>query len=354
MSGATLSNPRRVGTGFEFSIVGASNAIYAIEASSDLHDWTLVATNRQLGEVRTILMPASAQEEFYRVRLLQPLFTGALGVRESLEAAGSGLRVDSFDSRDPNYSRPDGSYDPAKARDHGDIITHSALTNALSLGNSKVYGVLHVPPGGSAALGPGGLVGSFLWALNGQLGIEPGHLMERTNRVFVDAELPGGVYVTPGPGSIDGTNYTYVLSNGYYALPDLILGSTRMMLITGHATLYVSRSFHVTGTIVIRPEASLDLYVGAPDAAFLLSRVMNESRNAAAFAYYGLPGNVNITVGFGSFAGTIYAPAADVYFGGGGNDEMDFTGAAVSRNITVNGKMNVHYDERLGIAGPAL
>src|SRR5688500_17154057 len=90
-SAATLSNPRRVGTGFEFSIVAASNAIYAIEASSDLQNWTRVATNRQFGELRTISIPASAQQEFYRVRPLRPLFTAALGVRESLRLAGSGV-----------------------------------------------------------------------------------------------------------------------------------------------------------------------------------------------------------------------------------------------------------------------
>jgi hypothetical protein len=152
LSAATLSNPRHVGTGFEFSLTGTSNAIYAIQASSDLTNWTTVATNRQFGGVRTVQISSSAQEEFYRVRLLRPLFAGALGVRESLEAVGTGLLVVSFDSRDPRYSRPDGTFDPSKFHDRGDIITSSALTNSLNLGNSKVYGVLHVPPGGGAVL----------------------------------------------------------------------------------------------------------------------------------------------------------------------------------------------------------
>jgi len=104
---------------------------------------------------------------------------------------------------------------------------------------------------------------------------------------------------------------------------------------------------------VILREASLDLYVGGASAA--ISSVVNESRNAAAFAYYGLPGNTNISVqGNVSFEGTIYAPAASVAFGGGGNDEIRFFGAIIGRNITVNGKMGMHYDERLGVAGPEL
>jgi hypothetical protein len=354
LGAATLSNARRVGAGFDFSITGASNAIYAIQASSDLTNWTTVATNRQFGEVRLISTPASAQQEFYRVRPLRPLFTGALSARESINLKGSGVRVDSFDSADPLASTH-GQYDPTKARDHGAIIMmSSALTN--SLGNVKVCGALHVAPGSNLLLGPGASVGSSVWVNSGQLGIEPGHLIEGPSHALSDAELPSGVYVTPGPGSIDGTNYTYVLSNGRYMLPELNLSSSgRTMAITGRATLHVSHSVDLRGRIVILRDASLDLYVGAPDVIIFPSGVVNESGNAAAFTYYGLPGNVNVSVNaVGSFAWTIYAPAANVTFGAGGSDEADFTGAAVARNITVNGKMNVHYDEQLGVAGPAL
>jgi hypothetical protein len=351
---ATLSNPRRVGAGFEFSILGASNAIYAIEASRDLQSWTAVATNRQLGETRMISIPSSAQEEFYRARLLRPLFTAAMSARESISFKGAGVRVDSFDSGDPLAST-DGQYDPAKARDHGDIITSSALTNSLDLGNAKVRGVLRMPPGGSPIFGPSASVGSSAWVNSGQFGIEPGHLVEETNRVFPDAELPqGNVYVTPGPGLFGTNYYSYVLSNGHYTLPALMVGSTRAMLVTGRAALYVSGSVYVRGGIVITRDASLHLYVGAADASIGFSGVVNESRNAAAFAYYGLPSNVNVSVtGSDFFTGTIYAPAANVFFGGGGNDELDFIGAVVARNITVTGKMGMHYEEHLGVAGPA-
>jgi len=350
LSAATLSDPRRVGTDFEFSVSGASNAVYAIEASWDLQNWTRAATNRELGEVRMISMPAGVQEEFYRVRLLQRLFTGAMAVREAIQFKGSGVRVDSFDSGDPLAST-DGQYDPAKARDHGDIMTNSGLTNSLLIGNAKVSGMLHLAPGGSPVLGPGASVGSSLWVSSGQFGIEPGHLVEGTSRVFPDAEVPTGhVYVTPGPGTVNGTNYQYVLSNGHYTLPELRYST----VVTGRATLYVSGSAEQY-TIVILREASLDLYVGGAVAAINFYRVVNESRNAAAFAYYGLPGNTDVSVqGTDFFTGTIYAPAANLRFGGGGNDEIDFTGAVVGRNIIVNGKMGMHYDERLGVAGPEL
>ena len=349
LSAAMLSDPRRVGTGFEFSVSGASNAVYAIEASSDLQNWTRVVTNREVAEVRMISLPASDQEGFYRVRLLQRIFTGAMGVRESIYLKGSGVQMDSFDSADPLASTG-GQYDPAKARDHADVMTTSSgLTNTLDLGNGKVRGVLRVAPGGGVILGANGSVGSSVWVSSGQLGIEPGHLVEGTSRLFADAEVPQGhVYVTPGPGTVDGTNYQHVLSDGHYALAEL----RSSMVVTGRATLYVSGSALPT-RIVILPEASLDLYVGGAEVA--IRSVVNESRNAAAFAYYGLPGNINIAVyGNSSFTGTFYAPAARITVGGGGNDEVVFTGAIVARIITVNGKMLMHYDERLGVAGPEL
>jgi hypothetical protein len=229
------------------------------------------------------------------------------------------------------------------------------LTNSLNLGNAKVYGHVRAPRDGLVVLGPGGAVGSILWHLNGGRGIQEGWYAEVTPRVFVDAEVPTGVYVTPGPGIVDGTNYyTYVLSNGNYRLNELRLGSGRSMLVTGRATLYVSVSFHVTGKIVILRDAGLDLYVGAADAALQVSQIVNESRNAAAFAYYGLRSNLYLSMGgIGSFAGTIYAPAAGIHIGGGGTDALEFIGAVVARHITVNGKLNVRYDEALGLAGPA-
>jgi hypothetical protein len=355
LSAATLSNPSRVGTGFEFSVTGESNAIYAIEASSDLQNWTRLSTNRLFGEVRTIQISSSAQEEFYRIRALRPLFTAALAVYESIDFAGSGVTVVSFDSRDPRYFLPNGSLDATRVSDRADITTSSSLTNSLNLGNAKVYGHVRAPRDGVLVLGPGGAVGSILWHLNVGQGIQEGWYAEVTPRVFVDAELPGGVYVTPGPGSVDGTNYTYVLSNGHYTLPGLTPTS---MLVTGRATLHVAGSAQVGGRIVIMRNASLDLYVGGPSAAINFSAVSNENRDpttfATAFAYYGLPGNTNVAVGVsGSCAGTFYAPAAKITFGGGGNDEVDFIGAVVGRNIKVYGKMTVRYDEALGIAGPA-
>jgi hypothetical protein len=126
------------------------------------------------------------------------------------------------------------------------------------------------------------------------------------------------------------------------------------MLVTGRATLHVAHSLRLSGKIVILRGASLDLYVGAADAVLRIDSVVNESGNAAAFAYYALPGNVWVTLGGGAFfAGTIYAPAAHVSVSGGGADPLEIIGAIVGRRITVSGAFHLHYDEALGVAGPA-
>ena len=77
--------------------------------------------------------------------------------------------------------------------------------------------------------------------------------------------------------------------------------------------------------------------------------VVNDTGLARNFQYYGLPSNtaVNIT-GNGAFFGTIYAPEADLNLKGSGKYSVDdFTGASVTKNTTMTGNFNFHYDETL-------
>jgi hypothetical protein len=343
LSAATLSNPRRVGTDFEFSITGASNAIYAIETSWDLQNWTRVATNRQFGEVRMISIPASAQEEVYRARLLQRLFTGALGARESITFKGSGVTINSYDSRDPNYSGPDGRYDPNRFKDNGKVVCRHG---PFDMQNGKIFG--HVETGEASALTmtSGGCVGSIQWQLNVGTGIEPGWHTSTTSGEFSNIDAPTGG--NPLPPKV-GDTYVFTNANAIYRT-DILQGS---VVVKGtNVTVIVNNNYGVTD-LVVENGASIKLYVNAADVA--LRGIYNKNLRAESFMYYGLPGNAIVfSAANGVFIGTIYAPAASVTFGGGGTDELDFIGAVVGRNINVNGKLNVHYDESLGVAGPEL
>ena len=105
--------------------------------------------------------------------------------------------------------------------------------------------------------------------------------------------------------------------------------------------------------IKIQPNASLKLYVSAPTAFIGGSGVENETGNAINFAYYGLPTNTRVTfAGNGTVVGTLYAPQADFTLGGGGSGVQDFSGASVTKTVTMNGHFNFHYEENLERAGP--
>jgi hypothetical protein len=104
--------------------------------------------------------------------------------------------------------------------------------------------------------------------------------------------------------------------------------------------------------IVIKPDASLKLYMEGASFQVSGQGVVNETGNAANFYYYGLPSNTELKLsGNAAFVGAIYAPNADFSLGGGGNNNYDFVGASVTKTVTMNGHFNFHYDENLARIG---
>src|SRR5215208_993972 len=162
MGAVTLGNTVRTGSELRFTVTGESNAIYIVEGSTNLQQWQPVNTNRQFAVARTVSVNVSDSRSYYRARVARP-FTGALVARSTISLEGNNIRINSFNSADPNYSTPDGQYDPSKFSDGGDVTVYSALTNSLSVGNAKVFGKVAVGPGGTAILGPSGCVGSIAY-----------------------------------------------------------------------------------------------------------------------------------------------------------------------------------------------
>jgi hypothetical protein len=59
-----------------------------------------------------------------------------------------------------------------------------------------------------------------------------------------------------------------------------------------------------------------------------------------------------VFTGNAGYNGIIYAPNADMSLSGGGNNTLDFCGMSVTRNVSLNGHYNFHYDEALGRLSP--
>ncbi|MBM3879926.1 MAG: hypothetical protein FJ387_09440 [Verrucomicrobia bacterium] len=284
------------------------------------------------------------------------MFRKGMVAKGYIDMSGNNIRTDSFDSTDPAYST-NGRYDPAKARDNGDVATNLTVTNSLNVGNADLYGHVSTGPGGTVSIGPNGAVGSKAWHDAGNQGIQPGWFTDDMNVSFPDVKPPFTAAPAPLGGRLCGTNYTYVLLNGNYMLSSLNISGHSKVVVTGKAKLYVTGNVSLSGQsyIYIAPNASLELYVGGSSASLAGNGVLNPNANALSFAYYGLPSNTSLSLsGNAAFTGVVYAPSAAFTLGGGGSTTYDFVGASVTGSVRLNGHFNFHYDENLGRVGPSI
>jgi len=161
-----------------------------------------------------------------------------------------------------------------------------------------------------------------------------------------------GGYGTPTGGIVGGTNYNYVLGTGRHVLSSF----KDKVIVTGDAELIVTDAVAFRGEdfIYIAPGASLKLYVAARTAEIGGNGLINAGGQAIDFQYYGLPSNTTLKLaGESKFVGAIYAPQADLYLKGGGEENpLHFAGASVSETVTMVGEFNFHYDEALADIGP--
>ena len=307
-----------------------------------------------------IAVGAPDRQSFYRAsRGPLPLFAFAVAARRGIDCKGNNVAIDSFDSGDTNYSTG-GLYDPAKRKDNGDVVTDDTAINSLLVGNARIMGRVRTGPGtNTVSLGSNGAVGSKAWVQSGLQGIEPGWAADDLNISWPDAKAPfDGGALTPSGGWITnvsttiGTNityYDYILGDGNYQVSNL----SGNVYVNGAAVLLVTSSA-TTNSITIANGKNLQLYNQAPSFRLGGNQMLNGQGNATQFAYYGLPGNTNVSINaIGTFVGTIYAPEAALSLGGGGNTTQVFIGAAIGDTINLNGHFELHFDESLIRNGPS-
>src|SRR5919109_3281794 len=99
-----------------------------------------------------------------------PIFTKAMLAKGQINLNGNKVATDSFDSTDPKAST-NGKYNPALARDNGDVATNSGLIDSLDIGNANIRGKVSTGPTGSVSVGSNGTVGSKDWVAAGNRGI---------------------------------------------------------------------------------------------------------------------------------------------------------------------------------------
>ena len=160
-------------------------------------------------------------------------------------------------------------------------------------------------------------------------------------------------------GSVVTINYKYILSSENYIISTMALSGQEEMLVRGNAKLWVTQSLNMSGQsrITILPGASLEIYGGTANGTAATidiagNGVLNQTGDSSKMAIFGLPSATTVYIrGNGEFVGSIYAPRATLFGKGGGNDVQDVQGAAVMGNVSFNGHVNFHYDEKLGDNG---
>ncbi len=282
------------------------------------------------------------------------IFSRGLVAKGQVSLSG-GVRTDSFDSGDPNYSTL-GRYDAAKYKDNGDVATDSEVSASItSSGGVTVYGHVNTGPGGSVSTSGNVAIGSKAYINDGGTGIQPGYSSDTMNVSFPDVQVPfTSGYFTPGGANVGGTNYAYVIGPGNNQLSSFSMSGQQKAIVTGNAVLYVTGNVSFSGQsyLYIAPGASLKMYVAGSSASLSGNGVANANANATNFYYYGLPSNTSVSLsGNAAFTGVIYAPEANFSMSGGGNNNYDLVGAAVANSISMSGHFNFHYDENLARSG---
>jgi hypothetical protein len=281
------------------------------------------------------------------------LWSRGMVAKGRIDLNGNRVRTDSFDSADPLHST-DGLYDPAKAKDNGDVATNSSLVDSLGVWNANIYGRVATGPGGRVRIGPQGKVGTAAWQADpNTTGIQPGRFSDDMNVYFRHIDPPYTNELPPLPGVYDGVFYNYVLgtTGNRYMMNELKMSGQEIMYVAKDSVLYVTGDIQLTGNarIIIDPNATLVLYAGGKtDIAG--NGVVNRTGNALNFVYFGLETNTDLKLGGNAdFVGVIYAPYADFDLVGGGTSTVfDFVGASVTSTVKMTGNFNFHYDENVG------
>jgi hypothetical protein len=281
---------------------------------------------------RTVMVMTKVTPPFYGIIAKQ---------RITMSGAGSDSPfVDSFDSEDDKYSTL-GKYDPLKRHDQAGVATWSTEKPAIDTGSGMIFGSVATGPGGTVA----GTVGDGSWAVanNGQ--VQDGHFRDDFNMLIEDVKLPAASWVMPGNNG--NVLYAYVLGNGDFQFTTGLSLSSKPMLVTGKARLYVTGGDLKIGgssSIVMAPGATLEIYL-AGNGVFGGGGILNGNTTARSLSIYGLPTCKTLKYsGTSELTGRVYAPQADVAVSG----SADVFGAFTANSFTCSGNIGIHYDEALG------
>jgi hypothetical protein len=263
------------------------------------------------------------------------LFSRGLVAKGSVTFVGQNVTIDSFDSLGTNI---DWNVGIRKANG-----TVGSATGSVSVQNSNIYGDIAVSPVGSASTGPNGRVGDLTYT---GLGIQPGKLSTDLNISIPDVAVPAMLASAP-PVPANNT----IISSGNYTS----LGFANTLTVQSNVVATVLVNGDINGGITLETGAKLVVYMNGSSLSVAGNTKINQATNSNALnlLIYGTSNFTSFSLsGNAAFKGMLYAPYAAFSCGGGGNNVVDFAGAATVSTADMNGHFNFHYDEIIGKLGP--
>jgi len=270
-----------------------------------------------------------------------------IGIEATNISFGGTFGADSYDSSSLLYST-DGNYDRTKATDIVTVAT-PGLGFRIS-GNSHIRGYVATGSGGTVSISGSAFVGDQNFVGHG---IEAGHVTNNFNASFPPVYAPftstSSNVQTPTNGTVNGTDYTYVLRGGNYFVTNLdstangktlYVGSNSTLFVTGNIDLstvvFDTNYTGVTLNGVTGP--SLNFYVSAPSVTFSPAVV---GGTPPQFWVYGLPSCTSMVLtAHSAFCGVIYAPQVNLR----ANGSAALCGAIVAATFSCFGNFDFHYD----------
>lgn len=279
-------------------------------------------------------------------------FPAGILAKGNIDLEGEGT-IDSFDSSDSTKSTG-GQYDAAKKQVNGNVATIGGAGSSVTVG-MDVYGDIATAPSATVTMDGGSMGATTVSAQRSTTTADAqskGWLTSDASYDIPDVTLPSGLNSAFFSGSV--TNST-TLNGGDYKINKINLTGSSVLTIQSTVRLYVTNTINISDTakIVVAAGATLEVYV-AKNVTISGQGVVNNSGNASKVLFYGLPTSTSwdLTSNDGTWIGAIYAPQASLSYTLNGENGYHH-GAIVTSSFSLNGNINIHYDEALRNTGNA-
>jgi hypothetical protein len=285
-------------------------------------------------------------------------WANAVVAKGTITFNGNNVSIDAYDSTVGPWNSTTNRIDRAN------VATNATSNAGLSVNNADIFG--SVATGGSApVVGPNGSILGATSPSGLPNNIDPSRVRTDFSSNLPDVTPPTGTAISLGSVASNLTlpraGDTPDASGRYrYTASSLSLNNDTLTVTGGAVDLIVTGSVSVgggSGSIVVANTgtSALALYVAA-NVSISGNGAINQSGAPTRMQFYGTRTQAEVATlgpqtfelrGNASYAGTVYAPNADVALRGGGSSGR-FDGAIVGRTVTFNGNYQFHYDVRLG------